>query len=376
MKRIQKTVLAAAMFFLMSPLVLIAEEAMTRTPFGRTKTGAPVEKITLANANGVKAEFLTRGATFCSMYVPDRDGTMADVLLGFDNVAGYESKGNQYFGCIVGRVCNRIAKGKFSLDGKSYQLYINDPPNHLHGGNGNSLDKVIWKADEVPCEQGASVRFSYNSPDGEENYPGNLLIEVTYTLTDKNEVRIEYFATTDQATPVCLTNHAYFNLAGAGSKTVLDHILTLNADRYTPTDETLIPTGEIATVKGTPLDFTTPHVIGERIEKLTDTASIGYDHNFVLNRKGKGLELAAKLKDPKSGRVLTVFTDQPGIQFYSGNFLFGQKGKQGKAYAHRSAVCLETQHYPDSVNKPQWPSIILHPGEEYRHVCVYAFSVE
>lgn len=376
MRRIQKFVILTTMFLLMTPLALIAEETMTQKPFGRTKYGATIEKITLTNANGVKAEFLTRGATFCAISVPDREGKMADVLLGFDHVAGYESKGNQYFGCIVGRVCNRIAKGQFTLDGKSYQLYINDPPNHLHGGNGNSLDKGIWKADEVKCDQGASVKFSYHSPDAEENYPGNLLIEVTYTLTNKNEIRIEYFATTDQATPVSLTNHAYFNLAGAGSKTVLDHVLTLNADHYTPTDETVIPTGEIAPVKGTPLDFTMPHVIGERIDKLTETASLGYDHNFVLNRKGDGLEQAARLKDPQSGRVLTVYTDQPGIQFYSGNFLFGQKGKQGKEYAHRSAVCLETQHYPDSVNKPEWPSIILRPGKEYRHVCVYAFSVE
>ncbi len=376
MRCIQKFVTLATMLLMMTPLALIAEETMTQKPFGRTKMGATVDKITLTNTNGVKAEFLTRGATFCSMNVPDREGKMTDVLLGFDQVAGYESKGNQYFGCIVGRVCNRIAKGQFTLEGKNYQLYINNPPNHLHGGNGNSLDKVIWKADEVKSENGVSVKFSYHSPNAEENYPGNLLIEVTYTLTNNNEVRIEYFATTDQATPVSLTNHAYFNLAGAGSKTVLDHVLTLNANHYTPTDETLIPTGKIASVKGTPLDFTTPHVIGERIDKLTETASIGYDHNFVLNRKADGLEQAARLKDPKSGRVLTVYTDQPGIQFYSGNFLFGQKGKQGKEYAHRSAVCLETQHYPDSVNKPDWPSIILRPGKEYRHVCVYAFSVE
>ncbi len=360
----------------MAPLTLNAEETMKQTPFGRTKLGTKVEKITLTNIHGVKAEFLTRGATFSSMFVPDRDGKMGDVLLGFDNVAGYESKGNQYFGCIAGRVCNRIAKGHFCLDGKEYQLYINDPPNHLHGGNGNSLDKVIWKAEKVDVDQGAGVKFSYHSPDAEENYPGNLLIEVTYILTNKNEVRIEYYATTDQATPVNLTNHAYFNLAEAGSKTVLDHLLTLNADRYTPTDDTLIPTGEIVPVKGTPLDFTTPHVIGERIDKLTETPSIGYDHNFVLNRKGEGLQFAARLKDPQSGRVLSVYTDQPGIQFYSGNFLFGQKGKQGKEYAYRSAICLETQHYPDSVNKPDWPSIILRPGEEYRHVCLYAFSVE
>ncbi len=376
MRYIRSVALSVTLILLMAPVTLKAEEMMKRELFGRTKWGTNIEKITLINKKGIKAEFITRGATFCAMKVPDREGKLADVLLGFDKVSGYESEGNQYFGCIAGRVCNRIGKGQFAIDGKKYQLYINNPPNHLHGGNGNSLDKVVWNADEVKCDQGGSVKFSYHSPDGEENYPGNLLIEVTYTLTDNNEVRIEYYATTDQATPVSLTNHAYFNLAGAGSKTVLNHELTLNADHYTATDETLIPTGEIAPVKGTLLDFTTPHLIGERIDKLTDTPWLGYDHNFVINRKGDGLVQAAKLKDPQSGRVLTVFTDQPGIQFYSGNFLFGQKGKQGKEYAYRSAICLETQHYPDSVNKPDWPTVILRPGEEYHHVCVYAFSVD
>ena len=349
---------------------------MTRQPFGKTKNRTAVEKIILKNKNGLQAEFITRGATFCAMHVPDKNGKQADVLLGFDNVAGYESDANQYFGCTTGRVCNRIAKGNFTIEEKTYQLYINNAPNHLHGGNGNSLDKVIWQAKEVEVEDGVAVKFSYHSPDGEENYPGNLLIEVTYHLTDKNEVRIEYSATTDRKTPVSLTNHAYFNLAGAGSDTVLNHELTINADFYTPTDETLIPTGDITPVKGTPLDFTTPVVIGKRIEQLTNTAAIGYDHNYVLNRKEDGIQQAARLKDPVSGRVLTVFTDQPGIQLYTGNFLTGQQGKRGKKYAHRSAVCLETQQHPDSVNKPQWASIILEPGKAYRHVCIYAFSVE
>ncbi|MBL4884955.1 MAG: galactose mutarotase [Planctomycetaceae bacterium] len=372
----QKYVFSVLLFLLVIPFAINAEEKMSRTPFGKTKQGGSVEKITLTNNQGVKAEFITRGATFCAMHVPDKDGKMADVLLGFDNIAGYESDGNQYFGNTTGRVCNRIAKGQFTLDGKTYQLYLNDSPNHLHGGNGNSLDKVLWKADEVAVENGVAVKFTYHSPDGEENYPGNLLIQVTYTLTNKNEVRIEYHATTDQNTPVNLTNHAYFNLAGAGSDTVLGHELTLNADHYTPCDDTLIPTGEIATVKGTPLDFTAAHTVGDRIDQLTETSALGYDHNFVINRKGKGIVQAARLRDPQSGRVLTVYTDQPGIQLYSGNFLKGQKGKGGKAYAYRSALCLETQHHPNSVNQPNFPSIILRPGQEYRNVCIYAFSVE
>lgn len=375
-KNMSRLVIFSLCFLLGTSLAYGAEEMMTRTEFGKTKGGMTVEKISLTNSQGIKAEFITRGATFCAMHVPDRDGEMADVLLGFDQVAGYESDDNQYFGNTTGRVCNRIAKGQFDLEGKSYQLFINDGPNHLHGGNGNSLDKVIWKAEKVAVDEGVAVKFVYRSPDGEENYPGNLLIEVTYTLTNNNEVRIEYWAVTDQKTPINLTNHAYFNLGGAGSKTVLDHELMLNAEQYTVADQTMIPTGEIASVKGTPLDFTASRIIGDRIETLIESPSIGYDHNFVINRKGNGIEFAARLKDPHSGRVLTVSTDQPAIQLYSGNFLKGQKGKQGKVYAQRSALCLETQHNPDSVHQPSWPSIILSPGEEYKHICIYAFSVD
>jgi len=352
-----------------------AEPSMQHTVFGKTSTGTSVEQITLQNSQGMRACLITRGATLTQLHVPDRKGNLADVVLGFDDVAGYESEANQYFGCTTGRVCNRIAQGRFKLDGKKYQLYLNNAPNHLHGGNGRSLDKVIWLARQINVEDGVAVRFTYHSPAGEENYPGNLLINVTYTLTEQNELRIEYQATCDARTPVNLTNHAYFNLAGAGAPTVLDHQLELHADQYTPTDESSIPTGQFAPVSGTPLDFTSRHTLGERIAAMTETPALGYDHNFVLKHSQPGVNKIARLTHPASGRVLTIATDQPGIQLYSGNFLFGQAGKGGKTYPQRSAVCLETQHFPDSVNRPEWPSIILEPGQEYHHTCIYGFSV-
>ena len=347
-------------------------------PFGKTKNGEAVELITLKSDKGLVAKVMTRGATLVQLNVPDKAGKAADVLLGFDDVAGYESEDNQYFGCTTGRVCNRIAKGKFTLDGKEYTLAINNEPNHLHGGVERSLDKVVWKAKPYSNDKGQGVRLSYTSPDGEEGYPGNLEVTVSfYVPKDANRIAISYKATTDKATPVNLTNHAYFNLSGEGSATVLDHILRLNADSYTPTDETLIPTGKIESVEGTELDFRKPTRIGKRIEPLNDTGAIGYDHNFVLNPKAddERLTLAAILRDPASGRVMRVSTSQPGIQFYSGNFLKGQKGKGGKTYAHRSALCLETQHYPDSVNHAEFPNTILKPGETFESTTTYGFSV-
>ena len=346
-------------------------------PFGQTADGTPVEVYTLTNANGMKARLMTRGATLIELQVPDKEGNLADVVLGFDDVAGYESEGNQYFGCTTGRVANRIKEGKFTLGDKQYELAINNEPNHLHGGVERSLDKVVWRAREIENDNGKGVRFTYTSPDGEEGYPGNLQIVVTYLLNDRNELRIVYRAETDQPTPVNLTNHSYFNLSGEGSPTIHDHVLTLSADNYTPTDDTLIPTGEIAPVEGTPLDFRQPHPIGERIAELAETAALGYDHNFAVNEPFGGRpRLCARVKDPQSGRVLVVRTTEPGVQFYSGNFLHGQKGKGGKEYAHQSAFCLETQHYPDSVNHPDFPTTILQPGDVYRHVCIYAFSAE
>ncbi len=349
--------------------------------FGNTKAGEATTLYTLTNPSGVSAKVTDYGATLVALNVPDKDGILADVVNGFDNVAGYEGDGNQYFGCTTGRVCNRIAKGKFTLDGEDYTLAINNEPNHLHGGGDKALSKQVWKA--TPVEGQAAVVFTLTSPDGEEGYPGNLSMKVTYTLTDDNELRIDYEATTDKATPVNLTNHAYWNLTGAGSSTVLHHELTLNADHYTPTDDTLIPTGAIESVAGTALDFRTAHVIGDRIpdKDATETAeaktaTLGYDHNFVINGRAGCHRLAARLKDPGSGRVMEIYTDQPAIQFYSGNFLKGQTGKVNRAYAFRSALCLETQHHPDSVNQPDFPSTILRPGETYRTTTVHKFSVE
>ena len=327
----------------------------TSEPFGKTEDGTAVELYTLKSEKGLVAKVMTRGATLVQLHVPDASGKTADVIWGFDDVSGYESEGNPYFGCTTGRVCNRIAEGKFTLDGKEYTLAINNEPNHLHGGVERSLDKVVWKARPFTNEKGQGVIFSYTSPDGEEGYPGNLDVTVRFFVPkDANRLAINYSAKTDKATPVNLTNHAYFNLAGPGSDTVLDHVLKLNADSYTPVDDTLIPTGEIKSVEGTELDFRKPTKVGKRIDTLTDTAALGYDHNFVLNKpeEGKEYRFAATLKDPKSGRTLRISTTEIGIQFYSGNFLDGTvKGKDGKTYAYRSAVCLETQHFPDSVNQ-------------------------
>tara|TARA_B100001971_G_scaffold62633_1_gene57659 strand:- start:276 stop:1445 length:1170 start_codon:yes stop_codon:yes gene_type:complete len=366
--------------------------SIKKTDFGKTKATVlgtanllmaveQTEIYTLKNKNGLIAKVSTFGATLVELHIPDKDGNFVDVLNGFDDVSGYEGEDNQYFGCTTGRVCNRIAKGKFTLDGREYTLATNNDPNHLHGGGDKALSKQVWKAEVLPDQQ--AVAFSLTSPDGEEGYPGNLSMKVTYALTGENELRIDYEATTDKATPVNLTNHAYFNLGGAGSGIVLNHELTLNADNYTPTDDTLIPTGKIETVEGTPLDFRKAHAIGVRVPdkdatKTEDckTATLGYDHNFVVNGEPGKQRLAARLKDPKSGRVMEIYTDQPGIQFYSGNFLKGQTGKGGKTYPFRGAICLETQHFPDSVNHANFPSTILKPDETFRTTTVHKFSAE
>lgn len=368
-------------------LVLLAATSASaasveKSSFGETSEGKPVELYTVKNDSGMTIRLITRGATLIGVDAPDRDGEMDDVVFGFDDVAGYESPRNGYFGCTVGRYANRIDEGRFTLDGEQHQLATNDGPNHLHGGPERSLDKVVWDAAPFSGEEGSGVTFRYTSPDGEENYPGKLDVVVTYTLTPDNAIRIDYEATTDEPTIINLTNHSYFNLAGAGSPTVNDHVLRLYADNYTPVDDTLIPTGEIAPVDGTPLDFRTATPIGARVDQLTDTSALGYDHNFVLNRQGAGegeLAKAAELYDPSSGRLLTVTTDQPGIQFYGGNFLEGQEGKDGQTYAYRSGCCLETQVYPDSPNKQDvegWTDCVLRPGEKYTHTCVYKFSVK
>lgn len=345
---------------------------VTSSEFGTTRDGDKVVDYTLTNSHGMQVGVMTRGATLTKIIVPDRAGKMVDVLLGFDDIAGFEGKSNPYFGCTTGRVANRIAGGTFTIDGQEYQIARNNGKNALHGGTKRSLDKVMWTA-EIDDAQNA-VSFRYTSPHLEEGFPGNLAIEVTFTLTDHNELKIDYHATTDQATPVNLTNHAYFNLAGEGSPTIRDHVLRLNADRYTAVDEGLIPTGELAPVAETPLDFREPQTIGARIDQLPQTG--GYDHNYVINRSGPGVVLAARVVDPESGRVMECHTDQPGVQLYTANGMSIPAGKSGKPYGKQSAFCLETQNYPNGINTPSFPNSVLRPSQSYQHHTVYAFSVE
>ncbi|WP_197356565.1 aldose epimerase family protein [Aureliella helgolandensis] len=349
----------------------------TATSFGKTESGKDVELYTLTNDAGAIVKVMTHGATLVQLQVPDREGQVEDIIFGFDDVTGYESAANQYFGCTAGRVANRIAKGMFTLDGKDYTLAVNNEPNALHGGVERSLDKVEWAAQPFENERGQGVAFSYSSPDGEEGYPGKLDLVVTYALAkDKNALTIRYTAETDAATPINLTNHAYFNLAGQGSPTILDHRIRINADSYTPVDETLIPTGEIKSVEGSPFDLRKPIKIGKHIGELVETPALGYDHNFVLNAPegDKKQRLAAVLTDKQSGRSLRIMTTEPGIQFYSGNFLRGDVGKGGAVYAHQSACCLETQHFPDSIHHPNFPNTVLKPGEKFRSATVLIFS--
>ena len=348
-----------------------ASMSVETRPFGTTAAGEAATLFTLRNSAGTIARVTDFGATLVEMHVADRAGAVADVINGFDDVAGYQSDANQYFGCTTGRVCNRIARGKFSLDGETYTLATNNDPNHLHGGDVGFGQRMFTAS----VGDGASVRFTYTSPAGEEGYPGTLDVEVVYTLTDQDELRVDYAATTDAATPINLTNHAYWNLAGAGAGTILDHVLEVDAGRYTPCDDTLIPTGALATVEGTPLDFRRATRIGERIDAVTGTAALGYDHNYALDAGGGALARACRLEDPSSGRVLEIFTTEPGLQFYSGNFLKGDAGKGGRTYEHRGALCLETQHFPDSINQPAFPSTVLEPGETYRTTTVHRFSV-
>jgi len=350
----------------------------TSEPFGKTADGQAVELYTIKNEAGFTAKVMTRGATLVQLLVPDRQGKFEDVILGFDSVSGYESEDNQYFGSTTGRVCNRIAKGKFSLEGKEYTLAVNNEPNHLHGGANRSLDKVIWTAKPFTNERGQGVSFTYTSPDGEEGYPGNLNLTVTYLVPkDKNNLSIRYLANTDKATPINLTNHAYFNLSGQGSPSIANHMLSINADQYTPVDASLIPTGKLENVEGTNLDFRKLIKIGKRIDELYDSPALGYDHNFVLRapEEGRAMRAAATLYDKDSGRRLRIMTTEPGIQFYTGNFLKDQKGKGGKTYAHRSALCLETQHFPDSINQPSFPNTVLKPGDKFESQTVLNFTV-
>lgn len=345
-----------------------------KKPFGAVD-GKLVELYTLTNANGLKASIMTYGGTMIQLLTPDRNGKMADILLGYDNLDGFV-KNSPYFNCLIGRYGNRIAKGKFTLDGKTYSLAVNNGENSLHGGL-QGFDKVIWDAEPFEDENGAAVKLTYISKDMEEGYPGTLTVTVIYTLTHKNELTIDYTAGTDKTTVCNLTNHNYYNLTGSAKTTILGHILTINADRFVPINKQQIPTGQILAVKGTPMDFTQPTEIGGRIDGSDPQLEFGfgYDHTWVLNKKGSELSWAATLVDPQSGRQMEVWTQEPGVQFYAGNFLDSTMvGKGGIVYQRRFGMCLETQHYPDSPNQPAFPTTTLRPGEIYKTRTVHKFS--
>ena len=350
--------------------------SITGQPFGSTPDGKSAQLYTLTNAAGMKVQITNYGGIITSLSVPDRNGVSADVVLGYDHLDQY-IKSNPFFGALIGRYGNRIAAGKFSLNGETYTLAVNNGVNHLHGGI-KGFDKVVWDAKTAQTEQAVSLELSYLSVDGEEGYPGNLQAQVTYSLTNDNELQISYHATTDKPTVCNLTNHSYFNLKDGGASPILNHVLQINADRYTPVDATLIPTGELAPVEGTPFDFRRSTAIGARIsddnEQLKNGG--GYDHNFVFNGEMGKLRLVATVSEPTTGRVMQVYTTEPGVQFYSGNFLDGSiTGKKGVVYQKRSGLCLETQHFPDSPNQPNFPTTTLNPGETYQSKTVYKFTV-
>jgi aldose 1-epimerase len=348
---------------------------ITATPFGADSSGAPVKLFTLRNASGATATICNYGGLVTSLKMPDKRGQFGDVVLGYDNVADY-IKSSPYFGALVGRYGNRIALGQFTLDGKQYTLATNNVPNSLHGGV-KGFDKVMWSAKCYQSADGPSLELTYLSHDGEEGYPGNLSVTAVYTLTDDNSLKLVYTATTDKATVLNLTHHSYFNLAGKGD--ILNHSVMIPADKFTPVDSTLIPTGELKPVAGTPFDFRTPTTIGARIGQDDDQLKFGkgYDHNWVINKPTGEMGLMARVTEPTSGRVLEVYSAEPGLQFYSGNFLDGTlTGKGGWVYQFRNAFCMEPQHFPDSPNQPSFPSVVLRPGETYHNTIIYKFSVQ
>ncbi|MBZ5655607.1 MAG: galactose mutarotase [Acidobacteriia bacterium] len=352
-----------------------AKTNIKEEPFGKTPEGGAALLYTLTNSKGVQAAVTNYGGIVVQLRVPDRKGNLADVVLGYDGLDGYIHD-TAYLGALIGRYGNRIAQGKFSLGGKAYTLPRNNGENTLHGGL-KGFNQALWRATEIESKDGPSLQLEYLSKDGEEGFPGNLSAKVIYTLTDENELKIEYSATTDKETVVNLTNHAYFNLAGAGNGDILQHQVMLRADRFTPVSESLIPTGELRSVQGTPMDFRTPTAVGARIDQDDQQLKYGrgYDHNWVLESGGsKTPTLAATVYEPGTGRVLEVWTTEPGVQFYTGNFLDGVKGKGGKLYQRRYALCLETQHFPDSPNQPNFPSTVLKPGQRYHTVTIYKFS--
>ncbi|MGW8257964.1 MAG: aldose epimerase family protein [Thermoguttaceae bacterium] len=339
--------------------------------YGTTPDGAEVDLYTLTNSRGLSVKLITYGATIISVQSPDRDGKTTNLTLFRDSLADYMKPETPFFGCTVGRYANRIAKGKFALDGKQYALPLNNGPNSLHGGT-KGFDKFVWRAEPIETGDSAGVKFTHVSPDGDQGYPGTLTAQVIYSITEKNELKMDYSATTDMPTVVNLTNHAYWNLAGAGSGNVLDHELMLNADGFLPVDENLIPLGNVKPVLGTAMDFNKPMTIGSRIDQVPG----GYDHCYVLNkREGDPLSLVAKVVEPNSGRTMEVFTTEPAVQLYTSNFLDGAISGDGKSYQKHAGFCLETQHYPDSPNQAGFPSTVLRPGETYKHSTMHIFSV-
>lgn len=350
------------------------EPSIVRTNAGFSPEG-PALLYTLTNSNGIQAGITDYGATLVSLKTPDKNGNISEITLGFDSLEGYVGV-HPYFGSTIGRYGNRIGGGEFSIDGQSYSLPTNNGPNHLHGGN-KGFNRVMWEAREIKQSDGVGVELTYTSQDGEEGYPGTLEVTTTYLLTNDDELHMTYQARTDKATIVNLTNHTYFNLAGKGK--ILDHELTLNADHFTPVDETLIPTGEIRPVEGTPFDFRTAKAIGSEIDAEDEQMGFGrgYDHNYVLNKEGEDMSLAASVYEASSGRILEVYTEEPGVQFYTGNFLDGTvTGRANRTYEHRSGFCLETQHFPDSPNKADFPSTVLKPGEKYNTHTYWRFSTK
>lgn len=348
---------------------------ISQQPFGQTPDGKNVTLYTLRNSKGAEARIMNYGGIVTHLKVPDRNGNFGDVVLGYDNLEGY-LKETPYFGALIGRYGNRIAKGKFTLNGKEYSLATNNGPNALHGGI-KGFDKVVWEPKVVASSEGPSLELNYVSPDGEEGYPGTLKVKAVYTLTDDNALKLDFTATTDKDTVVNLTQHSYFNLAGRGDN--LNHVVMIAADRFTPVDSTLIPTGELRPVQGTPFDFRTPTTIGARINQTDEQLKFGggYDHNWVLNKPMGQMGLAARVTEATTGRVLEVYSTEPGLQFYTGNFLDGTiTGKGGWVYQHRNAFCMEPQHYPDSPNQKNFPSVVLKPGQTYRHTMMYKFSTQ
>ncbi len=368
-------------FLLIAIIALFACSQSPRQPvlideatFSDVLNGKQVKLYTLENKNGVAAQITNYGGRVVSLWVPDKKGNFADIVTGYETLDGYLNSNEIYFGALIGRYGNRIAKGKFVINDTIYSLVQNNGKNHLHGGR-KGFNDVIWDALQP---DGQTLVLTYLSPHLEEAYPGNLSVKVQYQLTDNDELKIEYWASTDRVTYINLTHHSFFNLKGDGSGTINDHVLQINADYYTPVDKELIPTGEIATVEGTPMDFRNPVAIGKRVNDDFEQLKFGegYDHNWVLNRSQSGLNFAARVTEPASGRTLEVYTNEPGLQFYGGNFLNGKDiGKKGRVYTHRSSFCLETQHFPDSPNQPDFPSAMLSPGEEYYSICVYKFGV-